>query len=75
MTCTSDKKTVTEDNKFQHKWLNDQYITCFEVTGIWSLCYIETKCMFCAIGRLHSVAQPTNHSKSWDTEAIPVQSL
>ena len=61
---------MSKYNKFQHKWLNDSGIACCKVTGVWSLCYIETKGMFCAMCRIHNVAQPTNRSKIWNTEAV-----
>lgn len=67
--CKSDKEKMSKDNKFQHKWLNDPNIARCKATGIWSLCYIDTKGMFCAMCRLHNVDQPTNHSKVWNTEA------
>ena len=38
-------------------------IACCKVTGVWSLRYIETKGMFCAMRRIHNVAQPINSSK------------
>ena len=59
---------MNKDNKFKHKWLNDPDIACCKVAGIWSLCYIETKDMFCIICREHNVAHSTNHSKIWNTE-------
>ena len=68
--CANEKRNMSKDNMFQHKWLNDPDIACCKVTGVWSLCYIETKGMFCAMCRIHNVAQPTNRSKIWNTEAV-----
>ena len=68
--CANQKRNMSKDNKFHHKWLNDPGITWCKVTGVWSLCYIETKGMFCAMCRIHNVAQPTNRSNIWNTEAV-----
>ena len=48
--CTSDKKAWQKTTNFKHKLLNDQYITFSKVTGIWSLCYIETKGFVLSVG-------------------------
>ena len=68
--CANEKRNMSKDNVFQHKWLNDPDIACCKVTGVWSLCYIETKGILRAMCRMHNVAQPTNRSKIWNTEAV-----
>ena len=68
--CANEKRNMFKDNKCQHKCLNNPDIACCKATGVWSLCYTETKGMFRAICRIHNVAQLTNRSKIWNTEAV-----
>ena len=32
--CANEKRNMSKDNKFQHKWLNDPDIACCKVTGV-----------------------------------------
>ena len=61
-----DKKKMSKDNKFQHKWLSNPDIACCKSTGIWSLCYIDNKGMFCSLCRIHNTTQPANQSRIWN---------
>ena len=66
--CSADKKKMTKDSKFQHKWIFDPELAKCKATGIWSLTYIDGKGMFCSLCRLTNTAQPSNASKIWNSQ-------
>ena len=50
--CSENNTAISEDKKFQHKWIFDENLVYCKETGIWCLTYIDGKGMFCSLYRL-----------------------
>ena len=63
-----DKKEMTKDKIFQHKWLFDPQLAKCSATEIWFLVYINGKGVFYSFCHCNNTLQPSNESKVWNCE-------
>ena len=68
----TDKRDMTRQKNFLHKWLYNPELSCCQETGIWLLVYVEGYGMFCAVCQMYDCAKPQSTAHNFWNSSLNV---